>query len=217
MNFHTTDNCFRLFHNNKSLFEASFCQQIGLTIEFPSDWHEDGTGTIHIGLLFFQLFIHFPWYKTYEDHHQCSGPQWGVMISNDAIIESFSPTLWLYYGNSDGTPKGAKYSIIHGPWSWGSAKISETVGEKETHEYLSVLKNGDSQIRQATIQQKYMEWRRTWIPWRMPNHSISIDFDDEVGEGSGSWKGGVLGCGYDMKKGETPLETLRRMEIERKF
>lgn len=39
----------------------------------------------------------------------------------------------------------------------------------------------------------------------------------EVGESTGGWKGGTLGCGYEMKPGETPLETLRRMECERKF
>ncbi len=34
---------------------------------------------------------------------------------------------------------------------------------------------------------------------------------------AGSWKGGVLGCGYEMKPGETPKQTLRRMERERVF
>jgi hypothetical protein len=39
----------------------------------------------------------------------------------------------------------------------------------------------------------------------------------EVGERTGSWKGGTIGCGYTMLEGETPLQTLRRMEKERKF
>jgi hypothetical protein len=40
---------------------------------------------------------------------------------------------------------------------------------------------------------------------------------DEVGEEAGSWKGGVLGCGYTLLPNETPLQCLRRMEKERKF
>jgi hypothetical protein len=39
----------------------------------------------------------------------------------------------------------------------------------------------------------------------------------EVGERTGSYKGGTLGCSHKMLKGETPLQTLRRMEKERKF
>jgi hypothetical protein len=39
----------------------------------------------------------------------------------------------------------------------------------------------------------------------------------EAGKRKGSWKGGTLGCGYELKKNETPLECLRRMESEREF
>ena len=46
---------------------------------------------------------------------------------------------------------------------------------------------------------------------------MSVNFSDEVGERSGSWKGGTLGCGYDLLKNETMEQCLRRMEKERKF
>jgi len=51
----------------------------------------------------------------------------------------------------------------------------------------------------------------------MTRRTIAVEFNEEVGERTGSWKGGVLGCGYDMKPGETRLECLRRMERERRF
>lgn len=217
MNIYTNGGALRIFHKNKSLIEASFSRKFGLTIEFPSDWHEDGTGTIHIGLLFFQLFIHFPWYKTYEDNYQCSGPEFGAMLSDAGWSESFHLTLWLYYGNSDGTTKGNRMKIIYGPWDWGSAKVSKKIGEEEIHKYLYTLKSGEKQERKATIQREYREWRRFWLPWKMVRNSINIDFDDEVGERSGSWKGGTVGCGYDIESGETMLACLRRMEKERTF
>jgi hypothetical protein len=46
--------------------------------------------------------------------------------------------------------------------------------------------------------------------------TIGVEFNDEVGERSGSWKGGTLGCGYEILPNETPLMCLRRMEKERK-
>lgn len=57
-----------------------------------------------------------------------------------------------------------------------------------------------------------------WFPFiRTVNKSIEIQFNDEVGEDTGSWKGGCIGCGYNMLPNETPEMTLRRMEKERIF
>lgn len=73
----------------------------------------------------------------------------------------------------------------------------------------------------ATIKVEEMEWRWRWFKrfkfTSMIKKSISVDFSDEVGGRSGSWKGGTVGCSYAMLKDETPLDTLRRMEKEREF
>lgn len=47
--------------------------------------------------------------------------------------------------------------------------------------------------------------------------SIDVEFDGEVGERTGSWKGGTIGCEYELRPNETPYECLKRMEQERKF
>jgi hypothetical protein len=52
---------------------------------------------------------------------------------------------------------------------------------------------------------------------RVTKHSISVSFDKEVGSERGSWKGGAVGCSYDMKPGETISETIHRMRRERSF
>lgn len=92
---------------------------------------------------------------------------------------------------------------------------------KEEHFYRYVLKSGEVQERIATICVEEREWRRRWLPFTrlfgMVQRTIGVDFSGEVGERSGSWKGGTVGCSYEMKAGETPLECLRRMERERKF
>ena len=46
---------------------------------------------------------------------------------------------------------------------------------------------------------------------------IEIEFDKEVGKKKGSWKGGCIGCSYDLKPGETAEECLKRMGKEREF
>lgn len=92
---------------------------------------------------------------------------------------------------------------------------------KEVYDYDYKLRNGDIQERMATIGVEEMEWRWRWfmrLPFpRMIRKSITVEFSDEVGERSGSWKGGCIGCSYSMKEFETPKDTLKRMKKERVF
>lgn len=90
---------------------------------------------------------------------------------------------------------------------------------KETHPYRYVsLHNGEVQIVNATIWGNEWEWRMPWCPLiRMRRRSIDVEFSDEVGPGRGSWKGGVIGCSWDWKRGLTLHEALREMERTRRF
>lgn len=130
---------------------------------------------------------------------------------------------------------------FHMPWDWEHVRHqvlrrdgtwTEYVGSWEqekgndgrqrwTEPYRYTLKNGQTQDRIATMYVEEREWRLrwfTWLPWpRRIRRSISINFSDEVGERTGSWKGGCIGCGYDLRPEEDPVECLRRMESERVF
>ena len=65
------------------------------------------------------------------------------------------------------------------------------------------------------------EWRPKWLTWtglfKYVKKYIEIEFDNEVGKKKGSWKGGCIGCSYDLKPGETAEECIKRMEKEREF
>jgi hypothetical protein len=91
----------------------------------------------------------------------------------------------------------------------------------EQYPYRYVLRSGEVQERIATVKVEEREWRQHWLKWTRlfanVQRTISIDFSDEVGERSGSWKGGCTGCGYELRPNETPEQSLRRMEAERKF
>jgi len=94
---------------------------------------------------------------------------------------------------------------------------------REAFPFRYTLKSGEVQERTAEVTVERMTWARR-LPWRFgvfwPKRvrtSIDVKFSDEVGERTGSWKGGVIGTGSEMRPGESPEQCLRRMERERKF
>lgn len=106
-------------------------------------------------------------------------------------------------------PEGEKY---------GSYEWLEKNKQQEKHLYKDPY---DGTVVTATIGEKENEWRPLGMKWTKMfakvRKSISVEFDQEVGKGKGSWKGGVLGCSYTLKENETLGECLLRMNIERKF
>ena len=183
---------------------ASF-QICGLAanIETPSDWHEERLVWLRVGLGVCRFGISLPWSgRIVPDNGQCSGPRYGFQF--------FEDICWVYYGKD-------KSWSCYMPWHWRHQWHHEFPETKQSHPYHYCLKNWTVQERTATIQIEERLWTRFWIPWRKLSRCIDVKFSDEVGERTGSWKGGTIGCGYEMKPGELPVECLRRMERERKF
>lgn len=96
--------------------------------------------------------------------------------------------------------------------------VEESVSKD--YPYAYILKNRTIQNRTATVFVSRMRWRARWwplIPKSKTSTTIDVKFDQEVGEETGSWKGGCTGCSYEMKYGESPERCLSRMEHEREF
>lgn len=190
---------------------------------------------ISFGLIWgvFSVCLNFLPYR--QDNDFAEEPQYGFYFHSDSSWDT--ARLWLWWGK--------KYTVIGFPWNpkWYRTSIllkdgtweTEKKGNKkdfyeqqwkdkqwsEQYEYSYTLRSGEIQKVPTTIYVEEREWRRTGWMWsslfNMVNRTIDVDFSEEVGEGRGSWKGGTLGCGYTIKKGESPLECLKRMERERKF
>lgn len=176
-------------------------------LEFPSDWHERRAGWVRLGFGLFKVAFSFPWPWVVPDDYQCSGPTFGFVFFDDG--------LHLYWGKSHGT-RDDPFTVVRMPWGWRHRE-HKVLSEPEEHPYTYTLRSGEVQHRTATINVESRLWTRPWLPRRRLERSINVKFDGEVGERSGSWKGGCIGCGYTMLPGETPLLALRRMESERKF
>lgn len=176
-------------------------------IEFPSDWHEQRRAWVRLGCGLIFVAFSFPWRKTVPDQGQCSGPTYGFYFFEDALV--------LQWGKTTGR-RGDPQKFIYMPWAWNHRE-HKILSEKETHPYRYIRRSGEVQERTATINVESRLWTRYWLPHRLYKRTINVEFNDEVGERTGSWKGGTIGCGYDMLTGETPLQCLRRMERERKF
>ena len=134
---------------------------------------------------------------------------------------------------------GRHTKIIRFPWDWEHIKheVQRPDGSwvpyiasyedgndgrwQEEYPYTYQLRSGEIQHRTATVYVNRREWRWRWITWcpwpAIKRQSIEFTFDDEVGERTGSWKGGCIASGYDMNPGETAVACLRRMEKERTF
>lgn len=136
---------------------------------------------------------------------------------------------------------GAKSKFFYMPWMWDHCKTQvlrpdgswvpyvasydkgkEPDGrEIQSFQYRYTLQSGEVQNATATVYAERRVWKWRWfpcLPWpRMVRQSIDVNFDKEIGERAGSWKGGCIGCGWDMLPGESMEQTLRRMEVERIF
>ena len=125
--------------------------------------------------------------------------------------------LWLQWYRGDDEMNSDPFMF---EWPWKRWKhIGVDYGRPNIYPYRYELNSGKIQEVQATIRDERREWR--WMHRRCPIRKvwrgIDVSFSDEVGEETGTWKGGTLGCAYEYKGRETPLQCLRRMERERAF
>lgn len=181
--------------------------------------------SLHIHLGWPNIYLKLPFLRRWRWEPRDCMESWGFGF--------FERAVHLHWGPHT--------KIVHMPWDWqhvryevfleDGRKVAPTPHHYEAPypdgryvqvwPYRYTLRNGTAQERTATIYGEEREWRWRWFQWlpwpRKVSRSISIAFSDEVGERTGSWKGGCLGCGYEWREDETMFNALCRMERERKF
>lgn len=203
-----------------------YLHKTNFNIRYELAGYFDTRHLISISFLFFSLYLHLPLHSQYDE---CDPPGYGISY--------FGRTLWWHWNR--------EFYTLHMPWDYDWIRTSnlredgnwehETRGDSKdfyddkwkyiiwskTYPYVYVLNNGTIQKRNATVKVEEREWRQKWLRWTplfsKIRKTIDVTFDGEVGERTGTWKGGTIGCGYDLRKGESPLDCLIRMEKDRKF
>ena len=194
---------------------------VAVRVLIHSNDADTGDRMLNISLGFGQVFIPLGISKrTYQVGDE---PSWGFSLSGEfGIVLNWGQRRrhwdWPFYSFT------LHYELEEKDGVWRSIQgrgHDEREPKEEIHPYTYWLESGEVQQRTAKIHRtrhilaRHILHRLGW-PKRTLN-SIDITFSDEVGERSGSWKGGCIGCSYRMKPGETPIDTLRRMERDRTF
>lgn len=180
-----------------------------------------------------QFYIYLPIRSKYDE---CDPPQYGFYFYS---VDGWFPTSFVWCWKR-------KTKFFYMPWYLVWTRTSVLTKNKEwihetrknrqifwdenkwkdvlwyeTQPYTYILENGTVQNVDATIKVEEREWRPRWFKWTKLfatiKRYIDVEFSGEVGERTGTYKGGTMGCGYKILKGETPVQCLRRMERERKF
>lgn len=147
-------------------------------------------------------------------------PQWSLYASQE-----FGLTVhWGHRRRSFDWPwslHSLAYEQMLPDGSWIDVFKRDMEPYTEVHSYTYMLKSGKVQNRIATLsKRRHVLCRRAFRFFKWPKwtrESINVNFSDEIGERTGSWKGGCIGCSHDMLPGESMEDSLRRMEKERKF
>ena len=212
-----------------------FAPRAGLKLQLHRGTYFDQRYAITFALGWGHFMIYLPFKTRLEEG--CDMPLYGFAVHND--------TFWIYKGGDykDGQCQNQWISWylpffsyeFDGHWikdndlKWVLMNNRNHKGPDpyefrkdkayvQAHPYTYTLRNGTVQERIATCTIEKRKWHRKWFPFlTKENTIIDIEFNDEVGERSGSWKGGTIGCSYDMLPTDTIESCLRRMEKERKM
>lgn len=190
----------------------------GAHVAIHSD--DDDRGRRLLNLNFWRLSVWLPLGITAHPWEHMDGPRWGVDASKEFGLQ-------VYWGK--------RRKSWDWPWDWHTLRYEKQMPDgswtdvfdweakphTEAYPYTYTLRSGEVQHRTATVNKRrhVITWRAFkvfgWPRWI--KESINVEFDEEVGERSGTWKGGCIGCGYDLRPGETMQQALARMEAERRF
>jgi hypothetical protein len=197
-------------------------------IEYAKAGYFDERPVISIAFLYFSLYIHLP-IKT--GINECDPPAYGFYITKDnpaLVIENGTDRPIFYY--FPWAWKWHRSGLLDNSGNWIISDRSNKVEywQKEIDDrvakyvlpYVYTCKDGTVQNTTSTSKREFMIWRMRgfmWLPIEKRRDFIDVGFSDEMGSERGSWKGGVTGTSFTLKKGESVEDCIIRMQKERNF
>jgi len=212
-----------------------FSPKWGFEFKINRGGYFDQRYAICICLIWGRLYIHLPFRTKLPEG--CDMPQYGFSVHSD--------TFWIHLGGKYDKEIGQVTSgrqwitwrlpfvtwLFVGEWikdrkgEWrlindfeDRREVNKTEGHVEAHtySYRSAIRGMQHVTAKCSMEKR--KWRRKWWPLStLVKTTLNVEFDEEISDGTGLWKGGVSTCGYDTKPGETIKQCLKRMERERVF
>lgn len=153
--------------------------------------------------------------------------RWGFSMHGDSGVH----TYWSGQSKIFGWPWGSKHLRTEGllrDGTWGEEpswkdmdardRFKEELWRAENVGWFYRTRDCEKQEGTATLTVRRRIWRGKLLPFvRRVSTAIEVEFHSEVGNRAGSWKGGTVGCGYELKPGESPVDCFNRMMRERSF
>jgi hypothetical protein len=210
-----------------------FYWTFNFNVSYETCGYFDNRPRINLDLFFFNLTLILPFPNKWTD--ECDSPKWGIAIHNN--------TFWVYRGGKGNMNGGNKWwtwdipfitkewvrtSILLKDETWehetkGSKKdfYNDEWKEKQKYWTYDYIDSYDGEVIPTTIYVDEREWRPKWLKWTSlfakVRTTIDVHFSKECGRRKGSYKGGTIGCNYELLPNEKALDCLKRMEKERKF
>ena len=145
------------------------------------------------------------------------GPSWGFSLFGGALHLNWGEKTRIIY-----PPWGIKHlrsEILMADGSWRDVRHGKEGQWRATDvPFFYRTRACERQDGTATLTVERAVYCGKLFPFRRKVYtSIDVEFGCEVGNQRGTWKGGTIGCGYNLKPGETPVECFQRMMRERSF
>ena len=203
-------------------------------LTYRSRGYDYENAELHISLFGWHSMFRLPWKHKKMDWYR-EEKKYGLSV--------FEKTLYAYWGwncKSWEFPFVTYGSCVRWERYKGAADAYFYCSERkefwETHPYKMKYEGGcqepttweydytdpyDGAVVPCKFWVEEMEWRPKWLKWTKRfakvRRYIEVEFSQEMGPRKGSWKGGTLGCGYEMLPNEHPTACIQRMEKEYKF
>lgn len=199
-------------------------------VTYRSHGYESKNAELHISMFGWHSMFRLPW-KCKENILWREEKKYGVSVHDNTVFFHWGYDLkgWdIPFVNYGTAVRWDRYcgpeEFVDIPSNWGKHPYRTGYDggcEKPstwTYDYTDPY---DGKVVPCRFWVEELEWRPKWLRWTKRfakvRRFIEVEFSEEMGPRKGSWKGGTIGCGFNMLKGEHPTETILRMQKEYKF
>ena len=199
-------------------------------VTYRSHGYESMNAELHISVFGWHSMFRLPW-KCKEDILWREEKKYGISIHSNVVFFHWGYDLkgwdipFINYGTA---VRWDRYcgpeEFVDIPSNWGEHPYRTGYNEgcekpsTWTYNYTDPY---DGKVVPCRFWVEELEWRPKWLRWTKRfakvRRYIEVEFSEEMGPRKGSWKGGTIGCGFNMLPGEHPTETILRMQRDYDF